>query len=234
MFIPLYDVNARKHLMRPYVNWALIALNVAVSVIVLGGGELVGAVYEGAVLGLGYIPAVVNETRTLPPGILDLPDALTYVTYMFVHANWWHLGSNLLFLWVFGDNVEDAMGHARYLLFVLACGAAGALLHGLIDPGSEAPLIGASGGVAGVIAAYLMLHPRVRVWVLILFRIPLPLPAMWVLGFWAASQFVNVVIGDANVAWWAHIGGLLAGAALVVVLRRPGVPLFDRGLPSAQ
>jgi membrane associated rhomboid family serine protease len=101
-----------------------------------------------------------------------LPGAVTLVTYQFLHAGWLHLLSNMAFLWVFGDNVEDAMGHLRFLAFYLLCGVGAALAHGMIDPQSTIPLVGASGSVAGVIAAYLMLHPKVKVWVLVLWRLP--------------------------------------------------------------
>jgi membrane associated rhomboid family serine protease len=137
---------------------------------------------------------------------------------------------------VFGDNVEDAMGHFKFLFFYLACGVFAGLVHAWIDPSSDIPLIGASGAVAGVIAAYLVLHPRVRVWVLALKAIPLRISAFFALGVWIAIQVVMVVLARLNpeamgpVAWWAHIGGLIAGAVLVVFLRRPGVPLFDKGL----
>jgi membrane associated rhomboid family serine protease len=144
----------------------------------------------------------------------------------------------MLYLWVFGDNVEDAMGHFKYLLFYLACGIFGGLMHAWMDPASQIPLIGASGAVAGVIAAYLVLHPRVRVWVLALKAIPLRISAFFALGIWIAIQIVMVIVARMNpeamgpTAWWAHIGGLIAGAVLVVFLRRPGVPLFDRGLSA--
>jgi hypothetical protein len=129
---------------------------------------------NAAVLGLGFIPSVVNDIAELPPSLVLVPEDATYVTYSFLHGGLLHLGSNMLFLWVFGDNVEDAMGHIRFLIFYFACAAAGAFAHALLLPASENPLIGASGAVAGVVAAYLMLHPKVRVWVLVLGRIPLP------------------------------------------------------------
>jgi membrane associated rhomboid family serine protease len=132
---------------------------------------------------------------------------------------------------VFGDNVEDAMGHLKFLAFYLLCGVAGGLAHAAFLPASQFPLIGASGSVAGVIAAYLMLHPRVRIWVLAFRFVPLRVPAVWVLGFWVVMQFVMVVLAPADgVAWWAHVGGMAAGAVLILFMRRPGVPLFDRGL----
>ena len=159
---------------------------------------------------------------------IPLPEGCTLFTYMFLHGDVFHLLSNMLFLWVFGDNVEDAMGHLRFIAFYLACGAAGALAHAFAHPTSTQPLIGASGAVAGVIAAYLLLHPRARVWVLAFRIIPLRIAAVWVLGAWAATQFVMLLLGPREVAWWAHIGGMAAGAVLILFLRRPGVRLFDR------
>jgi membrane associated rhomboid family serine protease len=141
----------------------------------------------------------------------------------------------MLFLWVFGDNVEDALGHFRFLVFYLACAVAGAFAHGIAAPDSQAPLIGASGAIAGVVAAYLMLHPRVKIWVLALGRIPLRLPASIVLVLWIGFQlFMMVAGGDDEISWAAHLGGVVAGAVLVVFMRRRGVPLFDRGIVTPQ
>jgi membrane associated rhomboid family serine protease len=162
--------------------------------------------------------------------MLPIPEALTLITYQFLHGSPLHLIGNMLFLWVFGDNIEDAMGHVRFLVFYLLCGVAGGLAHAVMTPASDIPLIGASGAVAGVISAYLILHPRVRVWVLAFRFIPLKISAAWALGAWIATQFVMLAIPDETpVAWWAHIGGILAGAFLIVFMRRPGVPLFDQG-----
>jgi membrane associated rhomboid family serine protease len=123
------------------------------------------------------------------------------------------------------------MGHVRFLVFYLACGVFAGLFHAWMVPDSDMPLIGASGAVAGVIAAYLMLHPHVSVWVLAFKVIPLRITAGLVLGIWIVMQVVMLLMQDQSAtAWWAHIGGLIAGAVLIVVLRRPGVPLFDRGL----
>jgi membrane associated rhomboid family serine protease len=153
---------------------------------------------------------------------------------MFFHADVFHLVGNMLFLWVFGDNVEDAMGHFKFLFFYLACGIFAALFHSWMLPNSQLPLIGASGAVAGVIAAYLMLHPRVSVWVLAFKVIPLRITAGIALGIWIAFQVVMIVLADVGpTAWWAHIGGLIAGGVLIIFLRRPGVPLFDKGLQVA-
>ena len=137
----------------------------------------------------------------------------------------------MLYLWIFGDNVEDAMGHVRFLVFYLLCAAFAGFAHALLEPSSIVPLIGASGAVAGVIGAYLVLHPKVRVWVLALGRVPLRLPAWLLLAGWIAFQvFMALGGGDRQVAWWAHVAGAIAGAVLVVPMRRRGVPLLDRGL----
>jgi len=160
-----------------------------------------------------------------------VPDDLTFVTYAFLHIDFWHLASNMLFLWVFGDNVEDALGHVKFLAFYLICAAAGAALHGFVASSSEGPLIGASGAISGVVAAYFLLHPRVRVWVLVLFRIPLPLPAFIPLALWIVQQFAMLALDlDGMVSWGAHVGGIIAGAILVLFMRRKGVPLFDRNI----
>ncbi len=145
MFIPLHDRNALKHIRRQYVTLGLIAANVISYAL---ASVVPDAAYELGVYGLGFIPAILLGGATLDPSLVLVPDWATYVTYAFLHGSWLHLGSNMLFLWVFGDNVEDAMGHLRFLLFYLACAAAGALVHGLVMPVSQAPLIGASGAVS--------------------------------------------------------------------------------------
>ncbi len=232
MFIPLHDANSLKHIKLQYVTIGLIVIN---TLIWLVTGPLLApeAFSNAAVVGLGYIPAVVFEYATLEPGLVLVPDQATYVTYAFLHGDFWHLAGNMLFLWVFGDNVEDALGHVRFLIFYLLCAAAGAFTHGLIDVESQAPLIGASGAISGVVAAYFLLHPKVRVWVLVLFRIPLPLPAVIPLAFWIGQQFFMLVVDpNSGVSWGAHVGGIIAGAVLVVILRRRGVSLFDRTIIS--
>jgi membrane associated rhomboid family serine protease len=228
MFIPLHDRNALKHIRRQYVTLGLILANVVTHALATLAPD---ALYEIGVYGMGFIPAVAFDIAELDPSLVLVPEGATYITYSFLHGSWLHLGSNMLFLWVFGDNVEDAMGHFKFLFFYLACAAAGALVHGLVMPASEAPLIGASGAVSGVVAAYLMLHPKVRVWVLVFMRFPLPLPAFIPLLFWVGQQFVMLVIdAGSNVSWGAHVGGIIVGALLVLFLRRPGVPLFDRAI----
>ena len=157
-----------------------------------------------------------------------IPEHFTPISYMFLHGGWMHLIGNMLFLWVFGDNVEDAMGHLPFIVFYLLCGILAGYAHSLMAPSSPSPLIGASGAVAGVIAAYLMLHPNVLVWVLAFGAISMNLRAVWVLGAWVVLQFASLIMAQqSNTAWWAHIGGLAAGALLILVMRRRGVPLFQ-------
>ncbi len=230
MFIPIYDSNPLRSIRFQAVTVTLIVANVAIFVLQVAGMPadviISFAIVPTDLLGLGAAgPAVV------PSGDIAVPERLTLLSYMFFHGDILHLGVNMLFLWVFGDNVEDALGHLRFLFFYLACGVAAGLTHVLMLPSSQLPLIGASGAVAGVIAAYLMLHPRVRVWVLVLRFIPIRITAAFALGAWIISQFIMVLLPQVGpIAWWAHIGGLIAGAILVVILRRPGVPLFDRGI----
>jgi rhomboid family protein len=233
-FIPISDENPLRAIRVPWVTLALIAINVVVYLIEALADS---AGTEAAIVGLAVIPSKLLQIQstggaTAPTGfVAGAPEWLTLITYQFLHGGILHLLSNMLFLWVFGDNVEDALGHVKFLVFYLLCGVAGGLAHAALQPSSELPLIGASGAVSGVIAAYLMLHPRVRVWVLAFRILPLRVPAAWVLGFWVVSQFVMAVLAPGDgVAWWAHIGGMAAGAVLVVFMRRPGVTLFDRGL----
>lgn len=231
MFIPLHDANSLEHIKRQYVTLGLIALNVIGFLATGLGGQ---SYLQANAYGLGYTPVVLYDGQPTPP-FLYIPELLTYVSYSFLHGDIWHLGGNMLFLWVFGDNVEDALGHFRYLLFYLLCAAAGAWLHGFVQPGSDVPLIGASGAVAGIVAAYLILHPRVKVWVLVLMRLPLRLPAFIPLIFWVGFQVVMFLTSDGQaVSWPAHVGGIVAGAVLVLFLRRRGVPLFDRQIVTPE
>lgn len=226
VFIPLYDTNPLRHVLKPFVTWTLIAVTVAIHLVVsLQPEDSMRAVS----VSFGVIPSVVEGTRRLPALYEVIPAPLTLVTYAFLHGDWMHLLGNMLFLWVFGDNVEDAFGHVKFLLFYLIAAAAAAMVHILVNPASGLPLVGASGSVSAIVAAYLLLHPNVKLWVLALGRIPLAIPAWVALGAWILFQLYNIAVQpDDNVAWWAHVGGLLAGALMVVLFRRPGVTLFDR------
>lgn len=233
MFVPIHDRNPLKTIPFQYVTVALIALNVGIYVLFQTGwafdiDERTAAFALIPLELLSHGPFLAGHAD-VPAGAVPVPERWTLVSYMFLHGGFFHLLGNMAFLWVFGDNVEDAMGHIRFLMFYLMCGVFAGLVHSWVLPGSEIPLIGASGAVAGVIAAYLMLHPKVKIWVLALWRIPIRITAAWALGFWVALQLVSAVTSEGdNVAWWAHVGGLGAGALLTLFMRRPGVPLFDR------
>jgi membrane associated rhomboid family serine protease len=225
MFIPLYDDNPNDPRFFPYVTRGLVLLNIFIFVFF----QLPAFATDPLVpiKTFGITPAAVGFQ--VPGAAVVVPTEITFITYMFLHGGWMHLIGNMLFLWVFGDNVEHAMGRLRFLLFYLACGVAGGVAHYLSVPDSTAPLIGASAAIAGIVAAYLMLFPHAKIWVLVFARIPVKLAAKWVLSAWVVFQFVNIFIStDAQTAWWAHVGGLIAGAILVVFLRRPDVPLFAR------
>lgn len=236
MFIPLSDDNPLRAIPFQVVTVGLILANIAVF-------ALSYATDSDTIMSFAIVPSelflagasLAPIGPTVGPGAF-IPEPYTLLTYMFFHADIFHLAGNMIFLWVFGDNVEDAVGHVKFLFFYLACGVAAGLLHSFMVTGSEGaevPLIGASGAVAGVISAYLMLHPRVRVWVLAFKVIPLRISAALVLGAWVLTQIVMLMMPEMGpVAWWAHIGGLIAGAVLIVFMRRPGVPLFDRGLSA--
>jgi membrane associated rhomboid family serine protease len=230
VFIPLHDTNPLKSIDYQYVTVTLIVLNVAIYAIFQTGWFI--SLEDENTAAFAVIPAEImghglsGSSSTTP---FLVPARLTLVTYMFLHGSWIHLLGNMLFLWVFGDNVEDAMGHLRFLMFYLMCGIFAAAAHSWMMPDSDLPLIGASGAVAGIISAYLILHPKVKIWVLALWRIPIKITAYWALGFWILAQFANLLFAnEENVAWGAHIGGLVAGAVLILFMRRRGVPLFDR------
>ena len=230
MFIPLHDANALRHIRLQYVTIGLIIANVLVHLLTVAGTP---QQVSAAQLEFGFTPALFTDLRQLAPGLLQVPDSVTLVSYAFFHIDWLHLGGNMLFLWVFGDNVEDAMGHVRFLVFYLLCAAGAALMHLAVDPGSDLPLIGASGAIAGVLAAYLVLHPKVRVWILAFGRIPLRVPAWMALAAWIGFQiFMLVSTPQDAISWAAHVGGILTGLVLVVPFRRRGVPLLDREIQT--
>ena len=227
MFLPLHDQNPLRVIPFQLVTFSIIVLCV---VVFLYQQILQGEQEQAFLLSYGMLPAVLFDQRALAPELALLPAELTLLSSMFLHVGWMHLIGNMAFLWVFGDNVEDSMGHWRFVLFYLACGMIASLTHALAQSDSISPLIGASGGVSGIIGAYLMLHPRVKVMVLVLMRIPIRLPAYWIICFWIGLQVFSIVTGvEGDTAWWAHIGGLIAGAIMIPFFKRDSVPLFDRG-----
>jgi len=219
--IPLYDNDPLERSRRAYVNWTLIALNIAVFLLQQGVSDDASTLI---LLNFALFPVAVSGDA-VTGGVV--PPSVGLISYMFLHSGWMHILLNMLFLWVFGDNIEDALGRGRYLVFYLLCGVAGGATHVLVAPQSNVPLIGASGAIAGVIAAYLMLRPCARITVLV-GVIPLRLASYWVLGFWVVTQMAHIfIVEKSDTAWWAHIGGLAAGAILIVIMRPAGVLLFE-------
>lgn len=217
--IPIRDHNPAHR--RPIVTIGLIATCVLVF---LWQNSLDARAGAQAVYSFGFIPAVLFDTAVLPSELAVLPAEATLITSMFLHGGFMHLAGNMLYLWVFGNNIEDAAGHVRFALFYVLCGLAAAFAQALPNPDSEIPMIGASGAISGVLGAYLVLFPRARVDVLIPFGILFihTLPAGWLLGFWFVFQLASGVFADPSaggVAWWAHVGGFIAGMALIFPFR---------------
>ncbi len=229
MLVPLKDDKALRFIPFQLVTVAIISVCVITYTYQLSQG---GRGQQAFIYAFGVIPSVLWDQNQLAPALDLVPAWLTPVTSMFLHGGFWHLLFNMLFLWVFGDNVEDATGHLKFLFFYLVCGIAGSLAHAAFNPGSVVPMIGASGAVSGVIAAYFILHPRAKVWCLV-FKFPVKLPAFLLLGAWIAYQFYHVAMETQNgTAWWAHVGGLVTGAVLIPFLKHRDVPLFDRQAPG--
>jgi membrane associated rhomboid family serine protease len=206
--IPLQDDSPAA--LKPFVTISLI---VGCAGVFLWQRSLDMASSRQAVAALGAIPAVLLTDARLPADLQWIPRFASPITSMFLHGGWMHLLGNMLFLWIYGDNVEDAMGHARYLVFYLLCGIAAIFVQSLANPDSPYPIIGASGAISGVLGAYLLLFPRARVLTLVLlpfFFTTLRMPAMLLLLLWFAVQLISdlaVPDGSASVAFRAHIGG---------------------------
>ena len=221
-------------ILTPFVTVALIAANLAVWVVFQGMGSdqrLAQTVCE-----LGLIPG--DLMHRLPVGYsFSLGNGATcvvgggsswytIVTSMFLHGGWLHVLGNMWFLWLFGNNIEDVMGHGRFLVFYLLCGVAAAAAQVVVDPASPVPMVGASGAISGVMGAYVVLYPRVRVhtimWLILIFR--LTVPAWLMLGYWFLLQVFSAGVNPVGgVAVWAHIGGFVAGALLIMLFRNPAL-----------
>jgi membrane associated rhomboid family serine protease len=227
--IPLRDdVPSR---ITPAVNVAVIVLCILAFMWQLSLGS---HGFQAAVYSFGLIPATLLGDARLPPDLYAVPPVATVFTSMFLHGGLLHLAGNMLYLWIFGDNVEDSMGHGRYALFYLACGVVAAMAQALTNPGAEVPMIGASGAISGVLGAYLLLYPHARVLVIIPLGLLFPivhLPAVLVLGLWFAIQILSSLLaapGASGVAFSAHVGGFVAGMLLIPLFRYRRFPLFGR------
>ncbi len=214
----------------PYVTYAVVAACVLVFLWQLSLGDIGG---QHAVYALGAIPAVIFGGARLPADLAMVPPIATVFTSMFMHGGWMHLIGNMLYMWIFADNVEDSMGHFRFIVFYLLCGVAAVLAQSLPDITSQVPMIGASGAISGVLGAYLLLFPRTRVLVMIPLGFIMKahyLPAAVVLGFYFVLQIVMTAMapGGSGVAFAAHLGGFVAGAVLIVVFKHRRVPLLSK------
>ncbi|MCP5198562.1 MAG: rhomboid family intramembrane serine protease [Gammaproteobacteria bacterium] len=224
---PIHDDNPTR--CRPYVTLALIGLDLWAWAALAVAGEPIA---ERAHFAFGLVPAVLTGHAALPPGLQLLFPPLSLVTALFLHAGVLHLVGNLLYLWVFGNNVEDALGHRRFLAFYLGCGVFAGLVQACAAPLVTVPVIGASGAVSGVLGAYLLLHPRASVLVMLPLGIilhPVRLPAAALLVGWFVLQLANSLLsgpGQGDVAWYAHLGGFVCGLAGVLFLKRRDAPLF--------
>lgn len=228
-FLPLHDKNPRVRIDKPWVTWGLVLACCAVFV---AETQMPSRQLEELLFGLGIVPATLLGDRALAPDLFLIPPILTLFSSLFLHGDFMHLIGNMAYLWVFGDNIEDSMGHVRFLGFYLLCGVAAGLAQAGADPAAVIPTIGASGAISGVLGGYLILHPKARILVPIII-IPIYLPAYLLLIFWIGFQlFSAAAAGTAggDVAWWAHIGGFIAGMALIVIFRHKTIPLFGGDL----
>jgi membrane associated rhomboid family serine protease len=220
--IPLKDKNPTRRF--PAITILLIALNILVFMY----QAMLGERLQDFISRFSLVPFDIYNAMQLhgyKPAVF-----MTLVSSLFLHGGWLHLGGNMLYLWIFGDNVEDKLGHGRYLFFYLLCGIAASSLHIYLNPLSTVPTIGASGAISGVLGAYLLLFPKAKVLTLVpifIFIQIIELPAYMLLGFWFILQFFNGLLslnyisaGSAEVAWWAHVGGFLTGLLLVLPMRK--------------
>jgi Uncharacterized membrane protein (homolog of Drosophila rhomboid) len=221
--IPISDENPTR--ITPMVTWALILTCVGVYLWQL---RQPGPAFGDAINAFGFIPSSLMSPQFESAGVI--PATATIFTSLFLHGSFLHLAGNMLYLWIFGNNIEDAMGHVRFLLFYLLCGVAAALTMAFMDPLSIRPMVGASGAISGVLGAYLLLYPRAKVTVLVPLLIilyPFRINALWVVGVWFAMQLLALTFPEiSGIAWWAHVGGFAAGIALTPLLKSAGVPFF--------
>jgi membrane associated rhomboid family serine protease len=233
---PIKDDNP--HFLTPIVSAALVAANAASWFLVQGLGQ--HAALVSSVCRLGLIPGEL--LGRLPPDtqvqlgssaclLADAGGWYTPLTSMFLHGGWMHLLGNMWFLWIFGNNVEDSMGHVRFLIFYLLCGLVAAALQLAMSPDSAIPMVGASGAIGGVMGAYVILYPKVRVHMLLVlgfYVTRVVVPAVFMLGYWFALQLLGAAValgrtGEGGVAFWAHVGGFAAGALLIFAFRDPAM-----------
>jgi membrane associated rhomboid family serine protease len=224
--IPLHDDNPTER--TPVVT---IAFLLACSLVFLYQAGLPDKPGQTFIFQFGAIPAVLFGEAELPIAAVAVPAYATIFTSMFLHGSWMHLIGNMLYLWVFGNNIEDVMGHVRYVLFYFICGIVAVFSHAATEPSSTVPMVGASGAISGVLGAYLLLFPRAHVLVLMPGLGTTRIAAGIVLGMWFVLQLLSggMSLGTTGggVAFFAHIGGFVAGMALIGLFKRPEVPFFS-------
>ena len=222
--IPLNDENPSNTV--PVINILLIVTNISVFIYMHYFAPLAT---RSIIAKLGFIPYELSHFVDVNPTNL-VPIPLTIFTAMFMHGGWLHLLSNMLYLWIFGDNIEDKLGHIKYLIFYIMCGITATLVHGFININSRIPTLGASGAIAGVLGAYMFLFPKTRIKTLLFLRIffqIIRIPAVIILGYWILIQILSAYAEygsktGAGIAWFAHIGGFVAGLVLIVVMKKRG------------
>ena len=228
-FLPLFDRLSSSR--TPVVSWGILILCIVVFFFQLSLDS-----YSTRLITLKYgvIPSVLFGYQSLPPELQLIHPYFTIVTSMFLHGGWLHIGSNMLYLWIFSDNIEESMGHFKFIIFYILCGTAAAVSQSMIAPSSITPMIGASGGIAGILGAYIVLHPKAPIQVLMIILIFIrfiSLPAWVVLGVWIFTQFAaapSAFSEESGVAYFAHIGGFVAGACLIPFFKRRELPLFGK------
>ena len=218
--IPLKDDNPTQTV--PYVNYGIIGLNVFLYLYLVFMGPVQG---ERFVLHYSVIPAALFGDGQPVKGVAA-PGYFSLLSSMFLHGGLLHIAGNMLFLWIFGDNIEDYLGHLKYLLFYLVCGVLAAYSHALLNPDSTLPMLGASGAISGVLGAYILLYPRAGVWTFFFFLFfwqVIRVPAVLIIGLWIVIKVVNGLLEPTHrgggVAWFAHVGGFIAGMLLITALR---------------
>jgi membrane associated rhomboid family serine protease len=224
MFFPIRDDNPTVR--TPYVTVGLIILNTAIFLFGFTQGDVFATLMT---VKYGYIPAELVHTFEMTPEFA-FSAWLTPFTSMFLHSGWMHLIGNMLFLWIYGNNIEDYFGHVKFILFYLLSGLAAVALFTALGPSSEVPLVGASGAIAGVMGGYIVLHPRAKITILFLFIFIqlFELPAKVVLGFWFVYQLVMSLLDRASgggIAWAAHVGGFVFGWLVLTLL----IKIMGRG-----
>ena len=224
--IPIYDDN-------PALGKPLLVISIIIACIIIWFWQS-GLGYQDnntVITNFGLTPAAFLGKMQQPGTFLSI---FTLFTSMFMHGGFMHLAGNMLYLWIFGDNIEGALGHFRFILFYFLCGIAAAFTQILSAPNSTIPMIGASGAVSGVLGAYLIFYPRARIRTFVflgIFITFLRLPAVLLLGFWILGQVISAILsnpGSPGVAWFAHLGGFFVGMLLAPLLKKPNISIFQK------